>query len=52
VCSLGLGFATLFVFRRGLPHVGWIAGYLLLLLFAFMTELRQPLPWLAGPGPV
>ena len=44
-CSLGLGLATLFVFRRGLPHVGWIAGYLLLLvlLFAFITELRQPL---------
>lgn len=45
MCSLGLGFSTLFVFRRGLPHVGWIAGYLLLLvlLFAFITELRQPL---------
>lgn len=45
LCSLGLGFSTLFVFRRGLPHVGWIAGYLLLLvlLFAFITELRQPL---------
>src|SRR3990172_4150683 len=45
VLSLGLGVATLFVFRRGLPHVGWIVGYLLLLglLFAFITELRQPL---------
>jgi hypothetical protein len=43
--SLGLGVATLFVFRRGLPHVGWIVGYLLLLglLFAFITEMRQPL---------
>lgn len=43
--SLGLGLATLFVFRRGLPHVGWIVGYLLLLvlLVAAVTELRQPL---------
>ena len=30
--SLVLGLATLFVFRRGLPHVGWIVGYLLLLV--------------------
>src|SRR5258705_9476925 len=45
LCSLGLGLATLFVFRRGLPHVGWIVGYLLLLvlLVAAVTELRQPL---------
>lgn len=45
VCSLSLGLATLLVFRRGLPHVGWIVGYLLLLwlVFAFITELRQPL---------
>ena len=45
VVSLGLGLATLFVFRRGLPHVGWIVGYLLLLvlLVAAVTELRQPL---------
>ena len=45
VFSLGLGLATLFVFRRGLPHVGWIVGYLLLLvlLVAGVTELRQPL---------
>ena len=44
ILSLGLGVATLFVFRRGLPHVGWIVGYLLLLglLFAFITEMRQP----------
>ena len=36
---------TLFVFRRGLPHVGWIVGYLLILclLFAFLAELRQSL---------
>jgi len=45
VFSLGLGLATLFIFRRGLPHVGWIVGYLLLLvlLVAAVTELRQPL---------
>ncbi len=45
VASLAMGFATLFVFRRGLPHVGWIVGYLLLLwlLFAVITELRAPL---------
>ena len=43
--SLGLGLATLFVFKRGLPHVSWIVGYLLLLmlLVAAVTELRQPL---------
>ena len=29
--SLTGGFFTLFVFRRGLPHVAWIVGYLLLL---------------------
>ena len=45
ICSLGLGSAALFVFRRGLPNVGWIVGYLLILwlLFAFVTEVRQPL---------
>jgi hypothetical protein len=31
VASLALGSATLFVFRRGLPHVAWLVGYLLLL---------------------
>jgi len=36
LCSLVLGFATLFVFRRGLPHVRWIVGYLLLLWFLFV----------------
>jgi hypothetical protein len=45
IVSLGLGLTTLFVFRRGLPHVGWIVGYLLLLvlLVAVVAELRQPL---------
>ncbi len=43
--SLGGGVLTLFVFRRGLPHVAWIVGYLLLLwlLFAVLAEMRQPL---------
>lgn len=43
--SLGLGFVTLFVFRRGVPHVGWIVGYLLLLwlVFVLLTEFRAPL---------
>ncbi len=43
--SLGMGVTVLFVFRRGLPHVGWIVGYLLLLwlLFALLAELRAPL---------
>ena len=41
--SLGGGILTLFVFRRGLPHVAWIIGYLLLLwlLFALITQARQ-----------
>ena len=45
VASLTAGLCTLFVFRRGLPHIGWIVGYLLLLwlLVALMAGLRQPL---------
>ena len=45
IASLALGIAALFVFRRGLPHVAWIVGYLLLLwlLFVLITELRAPL---------
>src|SRR5438552_2370967 len=37
--SLTGGIFTLFVFRRGLPHVAWIIGYLLILwlLFALIT---------------
>src|SRR5262249_51246600 len=43
--SLALGLLTLFVFRRGLPHVGWMVGYLLLLwyLFAVFAERRAVL---------
>jgi hypothetical protein len=45
LASLGGGILTLFVFRRGLPHVAWIIGYLLLLwlLFAVLTQVRQAL---------
>ena len=45
LASLGSGLLTLFVFRRGLPNVAWIVGYLLLLwlLFAVFTQLRAPL---------
>jgi hypothetical protein len=41
--SLAGGVLTLFVFRRGLPHVAWIIGYLLLLwlLFALLTQIRD-----------
>jgi hypothetical protein len=45
VASLVGGLLTLFVFRRGVPHVGWIVGYLILLWFLFtvLTEARQSL---------
>jgi len=45
IASLVLGLGALLVFRRGLPHVAWIVGYLLLLwlLFVLITELRAPL---------
>ena len=44
--SLCGGILTLFVFRRGLPHVAWIIGYLLLLwlLFVLLTQTRQVTP--------
>jgi len=43
--SLTGGVLTLFVFRRGLPNVAYLVGYLLLLwlVFAVLVELRQPL---------
>jgi hypothetical protein len=43
--SLAGGILTLFVFRRGLPHVTWIIGYLLLLwlLFGLLAQVRQAL---------
>src|SRR5438552_17762931 len=45
LASLGGGLLTLFVFRRGLPNVGWIVGYLMLgsLLFIVFIDLRLPL---------
>ena len=45
LASLASGFVTLFIFRRGLPDVTWIVGYLLLLwlLFAVFTQARAPL---------
>ncbi len=43
--SFAGGLLTLFVFRRGLPHVAWIVGYLLLLwlLVAIMVQVRDTL---------
>jgi hypothetical protein len=48
--SLSGGLAALFVFRRGLPHVGWIIGYLLLawllvILLALFREAWQARGW-------
>jgi MFS family permease len=40
IASLVGGLLTLFVFRRGLPHVGWIVGSLLL-LWLLVTVLVQ-----------
>ncbi len=39
------GLLTLFVFRRGLDHLPWVIGYLLLLwlLFAVLAQVRQTL---------
>jgi len=45
IASLVGGFLTLFVFRRELPHVRWIVGYIVLvwLLFAILAQIRQAL---------
>ena len=45
LASLVSGLVVLFVFRRGLPDIAWLVGYLLLLwlVFAVFTELRAPL---------
>lgn len=45
VASFIGGCLALFVFRRGLPALGWIIGYLLLmwLLVGVITQVRQPL---------
>ncbi len=43
VASLIGGLAALLVFRRGLPHVGWIVGYVVVLwlLFTVLTQTRE-----------
>ena len=45
IASLVGGLLTLFVFRRELPHVRWIVGYIVLvwLLFAILAQIRQAL---------
>jgi hypothetical protein len=45
IASFVGGLLTLFVFRRGLPHVSWIVGYLLLLwlLVAVLVQARDTL---------
>ncbi len=45
IASFVGGLLTLFVFRRGLPHVAWIVGYLLLLwlLAAVLVQVRDTL---------
>ena len=45
VASLVAGLAALFVFRRGVPHVAWIVGYIVLLwlLFTVLTQTRARL---------
>jgi hypothetical protein len=45
LASLASGFATLVVFRRGVPHVGWIVGYVVVLwlLFAVLSQAREAL---------
>ena len=45
IASLLGGLAALFVFRRGVPHVGWIVGYIVVLwlLFAVLTQTRERL---------
>ena len=48
LASLASGLVTLFIFRRGVPHVGWIIGYVVVLwlLFAVLGQMRGAL--LAG----
>lgn len=45
LASLASGFATLVVFRRGVPHVGWIVGYIVVLwlLVAVLGQTRDAL---------
>ncbi|PYM14816.1 MAG: hypothetical protein DMD81_16845 [Candidatus Rokuibacteriota bacterium] len=48
------GLLTLFVFRRDLPHVGWIVGYVILLwlLFAVLALTRPASSHAAQPEPL
>jgi hypothetical protein len=48
LASLASGLVTLLIFRRGVPHVGWIIGYVVVLwlLFAVLSQTRAAL--LAG----
>jgi uncharacterized protein DUF5924/DUF2914 family protein len=48
LASLASGLVTLFIFRRGVPHVGWIIGYVVVLwlVFAVLSQMREAL--LAG----
>jgi hypothetical protein len=45
LASLASGLATLVIFRRGVPHVGWIIGYVVVLwlLFAVLSQIRGAL---------
>lgn len=45
LASLASGVVTLFVFRRGVPHVAWIVGYVVVLwlLFTGLTQARERL---------
>ena len=45
VASLASGLVTLLIFRRGVPHVGWIIGYVVgvWLLFAVLSQARDAL---------
>src|SRR5262245_47245898 len=41
VCSLIGGLVTLFVFRRGVPHVAWIVGYVVVLWLLFTVRIQM-----------
>src|SRR5262245_19506628 len=45
LASLASGLVTLLIFRRGVPHVGWIIGYVVVvwLLFAALSQARDAL---------
>ena len=45
LASLASGLVTLLIFRRGVPHVGWIIGYVVVLwlLFAVLGQTREAL---------